>query len=239
MPSPLLQQPVRLHRLATAEHLCPYGQLAVELLRQQGIPFEDHLLTSQLEADRFKAAHGVATTPQLFAGGERIGGYADLARRLGVKPRQPGGRSYRPVIAVFATAGLIALALGLGAPGFMGVALALLACLKLMDPAAFAVAFRKYDRLSRGWRPYAGLYPYLELLVGVTVLAGRAAQPIGLLAMLMGLEGAVSVIRAVYIERLDLNCACVGGNSRTPLGLVSVLENGAMVAMGLPMALGS
>lgn len=234
-----LAQPVTLHRIATPEHLCPYGQLAEDLLRQQGIPFEDHRLTSQDEVERFKATHGVATTPQLFAAGERIGGYTDLARRLGVRPLKPGGRTYRPVIVVFGTAGLIALALGIGLQGFMGVALALLACLKLMDPAAFAVAFRKYDRLSQRWRPYAGLYPYLELLVGLTVLAGRDAPPFGGLAVLMGLEGAISVIQAVYIDRLDLNCACVGGNSRAPLGLVSVLENGAMVAMGLRMLAGS
>ncbi len=195
--------------------------------------------TSQDEVERFKATHGVVTTPQLFAAGERVGGYTDLARRLGVRPRKPGGRTYRPVIAVFATAGLIALALGIGVQGFMGVALALLACLKLMDPSAFATSFRKYDRLSQRWRPYAGLYPYLELLVGLAVLAGVAIPPIGGMATLMGLEGAFSVIQAVYIDKLDLNCACVGGNSRTPLGLVSVLENVAMVAMGLLMLSGN
>lgn len=235
----LLKQPVSLYRIATPDHLCPYGQLAEDLLKQQGIPFEDHLLTSQDEVEHFKAAHIVVTTPQIFAAGERVGGYTDLAMRLGVRPRKPGGRTYRPVIAVFATAGLIALALGIGLQGFMGVALALLACLKLMDPSAFAASFRKYDRLSQRWRPYAGIYPYLELLVGLAVLAGQAIPPIGGMAMVMGLEGAISVIQAVYIDKLDLNCACVGGNSRTPLGLVSVLENVAMVAMGLLMLSGN
>ncbi len=232
-----LPPPVRLHRIAISGHVCPYGELAVGLLQELGIPYDDHLLLSQEEVERFKAAHGVSTTPQVFAAGERIGGYSELARRLGVKPRQPGGRSYRPVITVFAIAALITLALGNGAGGFMGMALALLACLKLMDPPAFSRSFRKYNVLTRWLGGYASVFPYLELLLGLALLARLEAAPIALLALAMGLEGGVSVIKAVYIDKLDLDCACVGGNSRTPLGLVSVLENGAMVAMGLWMLL--
>ncbi|WP_259731462.1 MauE/DoxX family redox-associated membrane protein [Synechococcus sp. CS-1325] len=233
-PAPLpLPLPVRLHRIATAQHVCPYGQQAAALLRQQGIHFEDHLLLSQGEVERFKTAHGVTTTPQVFAGDERIGGYAELARRLGVSPRPAGGRSYRPVITVFAVAALIALALGSGVEGFMGAALVLLALLKLIDPPAFVSSFRQYNLLSQRLSSYGRLFPYLELLVGLALLAGLEATPIALLAIAMGAEGGLSVIKAVYLDKLDLDCACVGGNNRTPLGLVSVLENGVMVAMGL------
>ena len=237
MTPPRSPPPVRLHRMAITGRVCPYGELAVALLQEQGIPFDDQLLPSQVEVERFKAAHGVSTTPQVFAAGEHIGGYTDLARRLGVKVRQPGGRSYRPVITVFATAALVTLALGSGPQGFMGMALVLLACLKLMDPPAFIRSFRHYNLLSRWLAGYASVFPYLELLLGLALLARLEAAPIALLALAMGLEGGVSVVKAVYVDKLDLDCACVGGNSRTPLGLVSVLENGAMVAMGLWMLL--
>lgn len=230
-PAPL-PAPVRLYRIVTPTHLCPYGQLAEALLQQQGIPFEEHLLVNQEELERFKAAHGVSSTPQVFAADEAIGGYTELAQRLGVRPRKPAGRSYRPVIAVFATAALMAGALGIGVEGFMGVTLALLACLKLIDPPAFTSSFRRYNLLSRRLGVFARGYPYLELLLGLAVLSGLNVVPIALLALAMGLEGGVSVIKAVYVDKRDLDCACVGGNSRTPLGPVSVLENGAMVAMG-------
>ncbi len=229
--------PIRVYRMATPEHDCPYGQLALALLRDQGIPFDDHPLTSPAAVERFKAAHRVATTPQIFAGSTRIGGYSDLARHLGVRPRSPGGRSYRPVVVVFATAAMLAWAIGGSIEQAMGFALALLACLKLMDPAAFRVSFRQYDLLSRRLGIYGHLYPYLELLVALVILAALPLRPVAVLAIAMGLEGALSVIKAVYIDKLDLNCACVGGNSRTPLGAVSVLENLAMVAMGLALLL--
>jgi hypothetical protein len=47
--------------------------------------------------------------------------------------------------------------------------------------------------------------------------------------------GAVSVFKAVYIDRRELKCACVGGNSNVPLGFVSLTENVMMVAMALWM----
>ena len=47
--------------------------------------------------------------------------------------------------------------------------------------------------------------------------------------------GMVSVGKAVFIDRLALNCACVGGNSKTPLGVVSFAENLMMALMGALM----
>jgi len=238
----VLASPVRLYRMVTPDHLCPYGLKAVELLQAQGIAFEDHPLATAEAVEAFKRQHGVAATPQIFAGAERIGGYTDLAQRLGFKPETSGERSYRAVLVVFGTALLVALAVsrGLAAPlevvdRFMGVALALLACLKLMDPGAFRATFRKYDRLTQTWPRYGQAYPWLELLVGLGILSRWAPLPMGVLAIAMGLEGAFSVIKAVYVDKLDLDCACVGGNTRTPLGAVSVLENLIMVAMGVTL----
>ena len=68
-----------------------------------------------------------------------------------------------PVVAVFGAAALMALVLSAGVSGFMGIAICLLAMLKLMDVEAFAASFRKYDLLSQRWRPW-GLLARLELL---------------------------------------------------------------------------
>ncbi|MFM7264772.1 MAG: MauE/DoxX family redox-associated membrane protein [Cyanobium sp.] len=183
----------------------------------------------------------MATTPQIFAGAERIGGYTELAARLGVRP-ETATISYTPVLAVFATAALMALVLGAGLGGFMGLAICLLAMLKLMDVAAFAASFRKYDLLSQRWRPWGRLYPGVELLVGLGVLlqprAPAAGQLVGALAVGLVAMGMLSVGKAVFIDHLALNCACVGGNSKTPLGVVSFVENGIMAAMGVVMLAG-
>ncbi|MFN9624237.1 MAG: MauE/DoxX family redox-associated membrane protein [Cyanobacteriota bacterium] len=214
------------------EHACPWGLKARQLLLDQQIPFTDHRLTSEAEAEAFKAQHQVVTTPQIFSGSVRIGGYTDLATRLDVKAAA-ADYSYTPVVAVFGTALLVDGALGGGIMGFMGLALAMLAMLKLMDVPAFANSFRKYDLLSQRWPPFARLYPALELLVALGFLAGKAPLPTGVLAMGLGISGMVSVYKAVVIDKLALNCACVGGNSRAPLGVVSFAENLMMAAMGV------
>jgi hypothetical protein len=56
-------------------------------------------------------------------------------------------------------------------------------------------------------------------------------------ALLIGGIGAVSVFKAVYIDRRDIKCACVGGSSNVPLGFVSLTENLMMIAMAIWMAL--
>ena len=40
-----------------------------------------------------------------------------------------------------------------------------------------------------------------------------------------------SVFKSVYLDKLKLNCACVGGNAKTPLGIISFIENLLMTIM--------
>ncbi|MEX1318011.1 MAG: MauE/DoxX family redox-associated membrane protein [Synechococcaceae cyanobacterium] len=147
------------------------------------------------------------------------------------------GRSYRPVLAVFGVSALAAWALAAGVVGFMGLAVTFLATLKLMDPPAFRAGFLRYDLLAGRVTAYGRFYPWLELVVGVAILGRWGLPPVGVVAIAIGLEGALSVVRAVWIEKRDLDCACIGGNNRTPLGALSLLENVAMVAMGVAMLL--
>ena len=227
----LKQEKVRVYRMLTPEHECPWGVKTVNLLEEQGIEFEDHKLRSREEIDAFKAKHSVKTTPQIFAGDERIGGYSDLAEKLDVEVEEEE-TSYVPVIAVFSTAGLMALATSIGITGFMGYSLSLLATLKLMDIESFAQGFEKYDLITKKIRPYAKIYPFAELAIGLGFLSGVAPIATGITSLFIGVSGGISVFKAVYIDKLDLNCACVGGGSRTPLGVVSFAENAIMAVMG-------
>jgi glutaredoxin len=71
-----------LYRMKLPEHECPYGLMAKRMLEDSGMDFEDRLLTSRDEVDAFKEEHGVATTPQVFLNGDRIGGSEELANYL-------------------------------------------------------------------------------------------------------------------------------------------------------------
>ena len=68
------------------------------------------------------------------------------------------------------------------------------------------------------------------------MIAGGAQVPfVAPVALFIGTVGAVSVIKAVYVEKRELKCACVGGDSDVPLGFISLTENLMMVAMAVWM----
>ena len=234
-----------LYRMVMPTHVCPYGLKARWLLRNRGYRVDDRWLTTREQQDAFKAEHGVKTTPQTFIGGERIGGYDDLRRFFGLHVRDPEATSYTPVIAVFAVAAAIALAINgltgapliglVGAGRFIAVVMMLLAMLKLQDVDRFATMFLGYDLLARRWVPYAWIYPFAEFGAGALMLAGVATWLSAPIALFIGGVGAFSVFKAVYVEKRELKCACVGGSSNVPLGFVSLTENVMMVAMALAM----
>ena len=99
-----------LYRMVMKDHLCPFGLKAKSLLERKGFTVEDHPLRSHAETEAFQREHDVETTPQVFIGGERVGGYDDLREYFGQEVKKEGETSYQPVIAIFATAFLMALA---------------------------------------------------------------------------------------------------------------------------------
>lgn len=230
-----------LYRMVMPEHVCPYGLKARDLLQRRGYAVDDRWLTTRAAVDALKAEHGVATTPQTFIDGARIGGYDDLRRFFGLAVRDPNAVSYRPVIAVFVVAGLMALAATWAVNGnllslravqwFIAFSMCILALLKLQDVESFATMFLNYDLLARRVVRYGYVYPFAELLAGVLMIAGTAMWLSIPVAAFIGTIGAVSVIKAVYIDKRDLKCACVGGASKVPLGYVSLTENVMMVVM--------
>ncbi len=237
--------PATLYRMVTGKHVCPWGLRALHLLKRRGYAVDDRWLRTLEETDAFKAEYGVKTTPQIFIGGARIGGYDDLRRHFGLKVRDPGAVSYTPVVAVFVTAAGLALAASTAAYAipftvmaiewFVAFAMMLLAMLKLQDIESFATMFLGYDLLARRWLPYAWLYPFLEWSAGA-LMAAHVLDIVSVpIALFIGGIGAVSVIYAVYVQKREIRCACVGGSSKVPLGFVSLSENLAMVGMALWM----
>ena len=237
-----------LYRMVMPEHLCPWGLKAKDLLRRKGYAVEDHWLTTKAETEAFKAKHGVKTTPQVFIGGKRIGGYEDLRRFFGLKVADPEATSYTPVLVVFAVTAALALAAShavFGSPftmraaeWFIAFSMAVLAMLKLQDVERFATMFLNYDLLAKRWVPYSYIYPFAEGLAGV-LMAARALDWLSIpVALFIGTVGGVSVFYAVYVQKRELKCACVGGSSKVPRGFVSLTENVMMVAMALWMLFG-
>ncbi len=236
-----------IHRMVMPTHICPYGLKARHLLKRKGYMVNDHWLETREQTDAFKSKHDVKTTPQIFIGGKRIGGYDDLRRHFGLRVPVDGETSYRPVIALFAMTALIAMAVSYAvmatpftehaAMWFISLSMCVLALLKLQDIDKFATMFLNYDLLARRWVPYGYIYPFAEGLAGVLMTAAILNWVSIPLALFIGGIGAVSVFKAVYIDKRELKCACVGGGSNVPLGFISLAENLGMIVMAIWMVL--
>ena len=253
-----------LYRMVTDEHICPFGLKSKHLLKSHGYEVDDRPLRNRPEQDAFKDEHDVTTTPQTFIDGERIGGHDDLRRFLGLKVADKDETTYRPIVAIFGTTALMALAIVWNLyPGFnpvrwaewfLAISMVALSLQKTQDVASFSNGFLGYDLLAQRYVPYAYAYPFLEAFAGLGMMAviGQMAVidpavgagvgpglwlmiPAALSGLVIGTVGAVSVVKAVYIDKRELKCACVGGGSNVPLGFVSLTENVMMVAMGLWM----
>lgn len=234
-----------LYRMVMPGHTCPYGLKSKALLERQGYTVEDHHLETREETDAFKMAHGVKTTPQAFIGGTRVGGYDDLRSHFGKPVLKDGETTYKPIIAIFGVALALAAAMNWAMSGtiapvrtiewFIAVAMVLLGLQKLRDVEGFSTMFLNYDLLAMRWVPYGYIYPYAETLAGLLMVAGALMWLSVPVALFIGTIGAVSVFKAVYIDRRELKCACVGGGSSVPLGFVSLTENLMMVAMAVWM----
>jgi glutaredoxin len=233
------------YRMVMDKHVCPYGLKTKDLLQRRGFAVEDRWLRTRAEVDAFKAQHAVATTPQTFIDGTRVGGYDDLRRHLGEAVVDPKALTYKPVVAVFAMTALMALAASTASTGtpltmraaqwFISFSMCVLAVLKLQNIESFSSMFLGYDLLARRWVRYAYAYAYCEALAGVLMTAGVLAVVSVPVAFFIGAIGTISVVKAVYIDKRDLKCACVGGSSNVPLGFLSLTENVMMVVMAVAM----
>ncbi|MDQ0316297.1 glutaredoxin family protein [Amorphus orientalis] len=238
-----------LYRMVMPDHLCPYGLKSKALLERKGYEVEDHHLTTRDETDAFMSKHGVETTPQTFIEGERIGGYDELRVFFGIDapPEERSDTTYQPVIAIFSVAFLLALGLSWhqygtvltvrAAEWFISLSMTVLAIQKLQDVESFSTMFLNYDLLARRWVRYGKVYPFGEALAGILMTAGALVWISSPVALFIGIVGAVSIFKAVYIDKRELKCACVGGSSSVPLGFVSLTESLMMVAMGIWMPL--
>lgn len=237
-----------LHRMVMSDRVCPSGRKAFDLLTREGYTIDDQHLTDRPAVDAFKAQHGVATTPQVFIDGKRVGGFDDLSAFFGTPIAAKDAVTYKPVIALFLVAALLAIAVtwlaletlftGQTIAWFIAIAMILLGLQKLQDIDKFATMFRNYDLLAKRWGAYGHIYPFIETGAGLLMLMGVLTWVAAPVALVAATIGAFSVFKAVYIDKRTLKCACVGGDSKVPLGFVSLLENIMMIGMSLWMLLG-
>src|SRR5437870_568161 len=91
-----------------------------------------------------------------------------------------------------------------------------------------------YDVLAKRFRPYAYMYPFIELGLGLGYLAHWWPYVLYSATIFVMLFGGLGVLRALS-KRLDIECACLGTILKVPLSTVALVEDLGMAAMAAGM----
>lgn len=159
-----------------------------------------------------------------------------------MRDQQTAKTTYWPLIALLATSLLVSVAItthlqvGLMASMhyFMGFFLCVFALLKLFNVSKFAKAFRMYDLLAKAIKPYAFIYPFIELVIGLSLLAFMVPHLTYIVLIVVMSINAISVVIALA-NGLNINCPCMGSILEVPLSTVTLTEDLVMVAMAIIM----
>lgn len=117
---------------------------------------------------------------------------------------------------------------------FMGFFLVVFSMFKFFNMEGFADGFQMYDLLAKPFRPYAYVYPFIELGLGLGYLAHWQPAAIYTATIVVMIFGSLGVFNALR-KGLDLECACMGTVLKVPLSTVALVEDLGMAAMAAGM----
>lgn len=161
------------------------------------------------------------------------------------KGRGSSWKDYIPLIVIITTALLAACAKQVAYGGwtwmnwmhdFMGFFLVVFSMFKFFNMEGFADGFQMYDLLAKRFRPYAYVYPFIELGLGLGYLSHWQPVMIYSATLLVMVFGSLGVFNALRKD-LDVECACMGTVLSVPLSTVALTEDLSMAAMAAGMLL--
>lgn len=114
----------------------------------------------------------------------------------------------------------------------MGYFFIFLSLFKFFDLKGFVEGFSSYDLITKRFRIYGYIYPFIEFSLGVAYLAQFNLVLVnGLTVIVMFISG-VGVLKSI-LSGQKINCACLGTVLNVPLSTVSILENFGMGVMAV------
>lgn len=101
---------------------------------------------------------------------------------------------------------------------------------KLLNLRAFADGYSTYDIIAMHSRPYAYTYPFIELGLGLALIAGIAPLIVNIIILIVMGISSIGVARSL-LQKKQFQCACLGTVISLPLSTVTLVEDLLMVAM--------
>lgn len=148
--------------------------------------------------------------------------------------------TYRPVLTVFAFILIISSVLTIHSSKgvmdwmnyFMGGFFIAFSFFKFLNLKGFADSYANYDVVAAVWKPWAYVYAFIELLLGIAFLIGFEPVFVNVITFIVMGISLIGVVKSVLDDR-KIKCACLGDVFNLPMSTLTIIEDGLMMAMSL------
>jgi len=148
-------------------------------------------------------------------------------------------QTYKPVLLIVAYITVVALIGGWSVQDmqwmeamriFMAAFFLTFSFFKMLDIRAFADSYSMYDIVSKQWKAYGFIYPFIELGLGILFAIGMYPVFTNVLTLIVMSISLVGVLQSVLNKR-KIQCACLGAVFKLPMSTITVIEDGLMILM--------
>ena len=103
---------------------------------------------------------------------------------------------------------------------------------KLLDVPAFAMSYSSYDVISKKFYGYGLVYPFIELLLGISFLFSQLHFWSSLVTVIIMSVSLIGVIQSI-MKKSNFQCACLGAVFKLPLSKITLFEDALMLLMSV------
>ncbi len=101
---------------------------------------------------------------------------------------------------------------------------------KFLDLEGFANSYTGYDIIAKNWKPWAYIYPFVELSLGLSYLLHCCPFATNLTAFIVMSVSLIGVVQSV-LNKQKIRCACLGAVFNLPMSTVTISEDLLMILM--------
>jgi cation transport ATPase len=105
---------------------------------------------------------------------------------------------------------------------------------KFINLKGFADSYAMYDILAKQWKPWAYLYAFVELALGLAFLTGFNPVITNIVTLIVMLISITGVLQSLLNKR-KIKCACLGAVFNLPMSTITVIEDSLMIIMSAGM----
>lgn len=148
-------------------------------------------------------------------------------------------QTYKPILLIFAYILAVSVIAGysdaqfhwhLAMRVFMAGFFLVFSFFKMLNLQGFADSYIMYDVIARKFKPWAYLYAFIELGLGLAFALNIYPAVTNTITLVVMSISIVGVLQTVLNKR-SIQCACLGAVFNLPMSTVTIIEDGLMIAM--------